>query len=145
MRQKIVLVLFVLLGLYAAYQRSDWFLEQSGTEQTIREDRISHAYENRISNLQVEGSGVVTAILRDDTIGKKHQKFILKLSSGLTVLIAHNLNLASRIDTLRKGDTVDFSGEYEWNDRGGVVHWTHHDPAKRHAEGWLRHNGRVYR
>lgn len=145
MRQKIVLVLAIILALYVFYQRSDWFLEQRGADQTVSSDSISNAFEKRTSNLQVESSGVVTAILKDDKIGARHQKFILRLPSGLTVLIAHNIDLAPRIDNLKKGDVVDFSGEYEWNDKGGVVHWTHHDPAKKHVGGWLRHNGRMYR
>jgi hypothetical protein len=40
---------------------------------------------------------------------------------------------------------VSFSGQYEWNDRGGVVHWTHLDPAGKRPGGWLRHERRVYR
>lgn len=96
------------------------------------------------SGAQVTGEGTVSRILGDDTVGDHHQRFILTLDSGRTLLIAHNIDLAPRIDALREGDTVSFSGEYEPNDKGGVVHWTHHDPQGQHEGGWLKHRGRTY-
>lgn len=93
---------------------------------------------------QWQGSGVVTKVLRDDSDGSRHQRFILRLDSGQTVLVAHNIDVAPRISSLRQGDTVEFFGEFERNQKGGVVHWTHHDPAGRHEAGWLRHEGRTY-
>jgi hypothetical protein len=93
---------------------------------------------------QVQGSGRVIRILSDDNDGSRHQRFILELSSGQTLLIAHNIDLAPRVSSLKTGDTVDFYGEYEPNSQGGVIHWTHHDPQGRHVAGWLEHNGRRY-
>lgn len=93
---------------------------------------------------QVRGSGVVTRILPDDNDGSRHQRFILRIDSGRTLLIAHNIDLAPRIGSLREGDTVAFYGEYEPNDKGGVIHWTHRDPQGRHVGGWLEHKGRRY-
>ncbi len=107
-------------------------------------DAIDKAYRAQQSGVQVTGDGEVSALLPDDNQGSRHQRFILRLSSGQTVLVAHNIDLAPRIDALRKGDTVAFNGVYEWNDKGGVVHWTHHDPAGRHTPGWLRHAGQTY-
>ena len=105
---------------------------------------IQAAYENRQSDVQVEGAGRVVKVLPDDTEGSRHQKFILELASGQTLLVAHNIDLAPRIPDLREGDRVSFYGEYEWNERGGVVHWTHHDPQGRHVDGWLKHQGKRY-
>ena len=109
-----------------------------------RHDAIAAAFENRQSGIQVTGAGNVVRILADDNEGGRHQRFLLELDSGQTLLIAHNIDLAPRIGTLREGDSVSFNGVYEWNDRGGVIHWTHHDPQGQHTPGWLRHNGRTY-
>jgi len=108
---------------------------------------LDRAFRNRTSNIQVNGSGKVIRILSDDRDGSKHQRFILKLNSGQTLLVAHNIDLAPRINSLRAGDTVDFCGEYEWNSKGGVIHWTHHDPpgGSIHVDGWLKHMGRTYK
>ena len=107
-------------------------------------DTIKAAYDRRQSNVQVQGSGRVKAILREDNDGTKHQKFILVLKNGLSILVAHNIDLAPKIEDLHKGDIVEFDGEYEYNEKGGVLHWTHHDPQNRHENGWLKHDGRIY-
>jgi Protein of unknown function (DUF3465) len=105
---------------------------------------VENAFANRLSNLQVAGQGKVVKVLSDDSDGSRHQRFIVRLDSGRTLLVAHNIDLAQRIDALHAGDTVDFYGEYEWNPKGGVIHWTHHDPQERHTAGWIRHDGRTY-
>ena len=109
------------------------------------ESSVSSAYQARTSNVQVRSIGTVIKILADDNKGSRHQKFIVKLASGQTVLIAHNIDLARRINSINIGDSIEFYGEYEWNAKGGVVHWTHHDPAGRHKDGWLKHNGVLYK
>jgi len=123
----------------------------SETPSTISEQSISksdaiiaNAFSNHQSNLQVSGQGIVTKLLPDDNTGSRHQKFIIKLSSGQTLLIAHNIDLAPKIDSLSEGDTVQFYGEYEWNEKGGVLHWTHRDPNGSHVDGWLEHQGQSY-
>jgi len=105
---------------------------------------IATAFKNHSSNVQVEGEGIVIKVLPDDIEKPRHQRFILRLASGQTVLVAHNIDLAPRVDGLLEGDQVAFKGEYEWNDKGGVVHQTHRDPAGRRIAGWLRHQGKVY-
>lgn len=105
---------------------------------------LKQAYQSQQSDVQVRGSGIVIRLLRDDNVGSRHQKFILKLESRQTLLVAHNIDLAPRVANLNVGDRIEFNGEYEWNSKGGVLHWTHHDPQGRHEGGWLKHNGRTY-
>ncbi len=145
MRNTIIIFLLLFLSLYTLYDRRDWFFKQAGQDQITSIDQLQHAYDNKVSNLQVEGSGVVKAILKDDTKGSKHQRIIVTLPTGQTILLAHNIDLAPRVENLNKGDEIAFFGEYEWNEKGGVIHWTHHDPQNKHVAGWLRHNGRTYR
>ena len=111
---------------------------------TANDQILKKAYDNRQSDLQVKGSGTVIRLLPDDNDGSRHQKFILKLKSSQTLLVAHNIDLAPRIPNLRVGDRVQFYGEYEWKKKGGVVHWTHHDPRNQHPHGWLKHKGKKY-
>ena len=108
------------------------------------DEALARAFEQRTSNIQVEGQGIVRKVLSDDNDGSRHQRFILALASGQTLLISHNIDLAPRVAGLRKGDVVSFSGEYEWNALGGVIHWTHRDPGKRHPDGWIKHDSKLY-
>lgn len=141
----VVAAYYALLPTPAAPDRHE--APASGTSSVIHEvsdAAFDDAFANRSSNQQLEGQGTVVKLLADDNDGSRHQRFIVRLGSGRTLLVAHNIDLAKRIDTLRVGDTVAFYGEYEWNAKGGVMHWTHHDPQGRHPGGWIRHNGLTY-
>lgn len=105
---------------------------------------IDRAFKQGLSDVQVSGRGTVFKLLADDNDGSRHQKFLVRLPSGLTLLIAHNIDLAARIDKLKAGDSIEFYGEYEWNEKGGVVHWTHRDPGRNHSAGWIKHKGQTY-
>ncbi len=104
---------------------------------------FSELWRDHRSDIDVEGHGVVERLLADDQQGSPHQRFLVRLAHGQTLLVAHNLDLASRIP-LRVGEAVEFRGVYEWNDRGGVVHWTHDDPHGRRRGGFVQHAGRRY-
>jgi len=106
--------------------------------------KIAQAFKFRKNNLQVRAKGKVIKVLSDDNKGSRHQRFILELKNKQTLLIAHNIDLAPKIANLKKGDFVVFYGEYEYNIKGGVIHWTHHDSKGWHVGGWLKHNGKIY-
>ena len=116
--------------------------EQSANQPKLR--TAAALYAAKKSNAQIEDSGVVVKILADDNRGSRHQKFLVKVATGQTLLFAHNIDLAPRIEAIKTGDTVEFRGEYEYNPKGGVVHWTHHDPRGKHYAGWIMHNGKRY-
>jgi hypothetical protein len=105
---------------------------------------IANAFSSHESDLQVSGQGVVIKLLPDDSSGSRHQKFMIKLASGQTLLVAHNIDLAPRVASIREGDSIQFNGEYEWNEKGGILHWTHRDPNRSHVAGWLEYQGQRY-
>lgn len=135
----VVLVMAVVLGWNHFYGEDDGssnLRDDSGLPASIDVDWQS--------GQQVQGAGEVIRILPDDTDGNRHQRFIVKLHSGRTLLIAHNIDIAPRVPSLGIGDKVYFNGEYEWNNKGGVIHWTHRDPRQQHQAGWIEHEGRRY-
>ncbi|HIG65180.1 MAG TPA: DUF3465 domain-containing protein [Methyloprofundus sp.] len=151
MKKLLILLITGVLFAVEAYQQQDIsapedILQDFETTKKAATDNIAlkRAYKQEQSDLQVQGSGIVVKSVRDDLKGSRHQKFILRVAPGLTVLVAHNIDLAPKIEDLKKGATVEFNGEYEWNARGGVIHWTHKNPGNYHESGWLKHNGRTY-
>ena len=107
-------------------------------------DKLKQAQKNPQLQPAIVVKGTVIKLLKDDLDGSRHQKFIIRVTDNITLLVAHNIDLAERV-ALRKGDTVSVSGIYEWNNRGGVIHWTHHDPKGKNPGGWIRANGKNYR
>ena len=142
---KLVAILaLVAFGIAQSNNRAE--LQSAAIQASTSQDQVLEtAFTRHQSGIQIQNAGVVTRLLADDLNGKRHQRFIVQLNSGQTLLIAHNIDIAARINSLKVGDRIEFVGEYEWNPKGGVIHWTHHDPAGRHTSGWIRHNGRVYR
>lgn len=108
------------------------------------QDAVRKAFEDRAQGRQIRVGGVVRRLLSDDREGSPHQRFIIGTPSGLTVLVAHNLDLAPRLEGLAAGEQVIVYGEYEWNEQGGVMHWTHDDPAGLHETGYVEWRGRRY-
>ena len=142
--KKFALLIVVIALVYGYVHEQGISIPRLGSPSIGTESTLQEAFRSQRSDLQVRGEGTVTKVLRDDLDGSRHQRFILRTNTGQTLLVAHNIDLAPRIDGLKAGDTVEFYGEYEWNPKGGVIHWTHHDPDHRHVAGWLRHQGRTY-
>lgn len=147
MKRKSIFIAVVLAVVYLAFagvsvlRHTDTVV----TDSSLEGDRLlERLYHERKSGVQVQGSGTVTGILPDDSKGSRHQRFIVELFTGQTLLIAHNIDLAPRIEDIGRGDMVEFFGEYEWNPEGGVIHWTHRDPSGKHVPGWLEHKGQRY-
>ncbi len=145
------IVAVLVLGIYQYLApQDDTVTEPAGTQTGVAETTgaqagvVETAYADRRSKVWVEVQGHIARLLADDQEGSSHQRFILELDSGHTVMVAHNIDLAKRVP-LRKNDNIRLSGRYEWNDRGGVIHWTHHDPENRRKGGWIEFNGTVYK
>ena len=112
---------------------------------------LIEAFKHKKSDIFVEGAGVVKKLLADDNKGSRHQKFLVSISPEQTLLFAHNIDLAPRVENLQVGDEVAFKGEYVYNPKGGVIHWTHKNPQGEirtpqgeTKAGWIKHNGKIY-
>ncbi len=143
--KNILFILLIGLAVYFYVQQGERIPDTLDHRHEGINQEILSAVHKKISNAWVKGEGDVSQILSDDNYGYRHQRFILRLSPEHTVLIAHNIDIAPRINELKKGDLVEFYGEFEWNPKGGVVHWTHHDPDGSNRGGWLKHNGSIYK
>ena len=106
---------------------------------------VERDYAERRSTVEVTAEGVVTSVLADD-VGPSgtHQRFIIRLAGAThTVLVDNNVTIGRRAP-VAPDDNVIVHGEYVWNDQGGLIHFTHHDPAPGHEGGWIELNGTRY-
>ena len=106
---------------------------------------VERAYAEKRSTVEVTAQGVVTSVLTDDSgPSGMHQRFIIRLAgSRQTVLVDNNVTIGQRAPVL-PGNDVFVHGEYVWNDQGGLIHFTHHDPAHTHEGGWIELSGIRY-
>jgi len=130
--RRVGIVLLVLLGWACAHPTSD-------------NAAVERDYAERRSTVEVTADGMVTRVLADETGPSGiHQRFIIRLAgSTQTVLVENNVTIGQRAPVL-VGDDVMVHGEYVWNDQGGLIHFTHHDPAPAHEGGWIEVKGVRY-
>lgn len=140
MQQKTIRNLLTVFGLAVAVLLT--LLNEQASQSSA--SPLSELFQEQRSGVMIEVTGVVDRVLRDDNEGSRHQRFILSADENMTVLVAHNIDLAPRVP-LAEGDSVVVYGQYEWNDRGGVLHWTHHDPQGRREGGWIQAGDRKFR
>jgi len=107
------------------------------------EGAILDAFRDKRSDVQVQVTATVAKVLADDTDGDRHQKFLIKLSGGHTLLVAHNIDLAPRVPVKEK-EQIELRGEYEWTEQGGTIHWTHKSARGPHPDGWIKCDGKTY-
>jgi hypothetical protein len=135
-----LIIAFIIISYFASK-----YSPESTNPAPSQQSNIEQLVQQQKHNVQVKITAQVFKLLRDDLDGSRHQRFLIKLSGGETILIAHNIDLAPRLDDLEKGDIITLHGEYEWNEKGGVIHWTHHDPAGHHIDGWIKHQDKIYK
>lgn len=106
---------------------------------------IVQDFQNHRSYLEVTADATVVQVLPDGTgASGTHEQFIIRLTSGdLTLLVEHNLSIATRAP-VAVGDHVIVHGEYIWNAQGGLIHFTHHDPQGKYEGGFIQDNGTTY-
>lgn len=112
----------------------------AGDDAAIVQDFLNHQ-----SHVEVTADGTVVTILPDRSSRTGvHEQFILRLSSGnLTVEVEHNISIGARVPVM-EGDHLVVHGEYIWTGKGGLIHYTHHDPQGRHEGGFITDNGKTY-
>ncbi len=126
--------------------------DQSGTQPTTQatdqsadqgQAQILEAQNWKAKKVEVTVTARVFRLLPSDRKGNPHQRFLLRLDNGTTVLVAHNTRVAPAVP-LAEGDMVRIHGEYIWNEKGGVLHWTHRAFNDRHESGWIEYKGQLY-
>lgn len=106
------------------------------------------AWRTQRSHVEVTASGVVARDLGTRSgIRSPHEGFLLHLSGasgrGLTVRVEANVDFTGPLPIIA-GAPVVVRGEYEFDARGGVIHYTHRDPRGRHPDGYIELQNKRY-
>ncbi len=119
-------------------------LQQTGAAQSTAPDAEAiRAQELQLVKVPLTVTAPVKKMLRYDDRGLPHEKFLLLLSNGSTILVAHNTKMAPYVP-IQEGDVVTVKGEFIWNAKGGLIHWTHHTDTPNHQGGYIEFKGKRY-
>lgn len=104
--------------------------------------QVAADFKQHRSGIWAGFSGRVTRLLADAHGRYTHQRFITACASGQTIEVVNDISIGTRVPVV-VGGQVTVRGQYIWNDLGGLVHFTHHDPEGGPG-GWIRYGGRTY-
>jgi len=135
----------LLLSIFMAFLVASCSLRGAETLEAtdLDQQQVLDAQAQHLRHVQVTIVAPVLKILPDDTQGIPHERFLIALSNGTSILIAHDTRLAPRVP-VEAGDKLKICGEYIWNEKGGVIHWTHHAIGGIHPGGYIELNGQRY-
>lgn len=108
--------------------------------------QIVAAVERRRRVDYIQGSGmVVVKLLPDDNSGLRHQKWMVRLSSGATMQAVYNSDMENceRVP-LKVGDVVSMGGQFVYTNEGPMLHWLHYDPRRSRPDGFVEVGGQFY-
>jgi len=108
--------------------------------------QICSLYASGRSGVEVIGQGTVLAVIGTHAgPSGEHEGFLVKLERQCDLLlrIEANVGITGSIP-LHEGETVTVKGQFEDDPTGGMIHWTHHDPAGRHVAGYVIAGGKIY-
>ena len=146
------------VGTQTKEQRVLWYENEPGYEEAFGQPNempepasdlqpsqqgILEAQAEQLRKVEVELTAQVCRMLPTDEKGLRHQKFLIRLTNGTTVLVANDLTMGQMVPC-HPGDILDLKGEYIWTKRGGVLHWTHHSDTNEHPGGWIRLGSQTY-
>lgn len=137
--------IYFIVAIVTAFTHSSLAQDELLTSTQIANDSdIVRAVNDQRRVDYVEGGGlVVTKILPDDNRGLKHQKWLVRLSNGITMQAVYNSDMCPRVP-VKAGDVIGMGGQFIWTKSGALLHWLHGDPKKRRPDGFVYVNGKYF-
>lgn len=115
----------------------------AGVPFAVDDGQIIQAQSQQARKVELTVTAPIKKLLREEDYREPHQRFLLILSNGTTVLVANDLKYGT-FAPVQEGNVVRIHGEYIWNEKGGVLHWTHKSDEPNHESGYIDFNGMRY-